>query len=468
LPSPPKLACELEILNGNPYRTNRTLCPSKLMKNLSAAQPALTGSLRGTSIMYPRLVRRTKANSIAKSQPPPLLQWTFLLFVFFIPLESLELGLATRGSISIPRLLGLALFALSLLSKRHAFKWIPRTGYFFLGYMTVFLVSCFFVAEQFRPPAISLFFTQLQLFAVFWIATSLFFRNEEFVKKSCLAFGIGCFILALCGLLNIGGISETTTERGMERLAIKGLNPNYIAYMLAMSVAILVGFSLTNSFKKLWHKVFFVGLAVPQVMMILSSGSRGGFVVLMLGLLLYLTPVDLTRKRLVMMIGGAIVACAIAYVALLDPVVSGRLGTTVEKNHEESRNVIYYTAFQMVEERPIFGWGPKENEAKLGRRLGRWQMNSHNLYLQVLLQTGFVGGSLLIMAMVLCLHGAWSSRKSSFGLIPAAVMTIVLVMNFAHDFLPRKATWFGFALAAASLTVSSRYVPRTMRRVGKA
>lgn len=446
----------------------QNLCVSKLMNNLSAAQPALTGSSFGTDTMYPRFVRKTKANGFAKSQPPLLLQWTFLLLVFFIPLETLELGLATSGSLTIPRLLGFTLFAMSLLSRRHAFKWLPRTGYFFLSYLAVFLVCCFFVSEKFRPSAISLFFTLLQSFTLFWIGVSLFFRNEEFVRKSCMAFGFGCFILALCGLLNIGGTAVISTERGMERLAIEGLNPNYLAYMLAMSVAIIVGLILNNSFKKLWHKILLVVLAVPQVMMILSSGSRGGLVALMLGLFLYITPMGLSGKRLVVMIGGAIAMCAIAYVALQSPVVSERVGATVERNHQESRSEIYYEAFLMVQERPVLGWGPKENEANLGRRLGYYSKNPHNLYLQALTQTGIVGGFLLIMAMVLCLYCAWSSRKSSLGLILAAVMTVVLVGNMTHEFLPRKATWFGFALAAASLTVQLRHRPRAIRRMESA
>jgi len=418
--------------------------------------------------MYPRFVHKTKANGFAKSQPPLLLQWTFLLFVFLIPLESLELGLATRGSLSIPRVVGMVLFVLALLSRRHAFKRISSTGYLFLGYIAVGFASCLFVSEQFRPSAISLFRTFLQLFVVYWVAVSLFFKNEEFLRKSCMTFSFGCFILALCGLFNIGGMAEITSENGMQRVTFEGLNPNYFAYMLAVSVVILAGLLLNNSFKKLRHKILLAALAVPQVMMIMSSGSRGALLALIVGLFLYLTPLKFTGKRLVAVLGGAIIVCAIAYVAFLDPVASGRIGETIERDGKESRNEIYYEAFRMVEERPFLGWGPKENEALLGRRFGKYYMNPHNLYLQVLMQNGIVGGGLLFMAMTLCMYSAWSSRKSSFGLILAAVMTVVLVGNVTHEFLPRKATWFVFALGSASLIIPSRYGHRTIRRVNKA
>ncbi len=413
------------------------------------------------------MVPKTKTNFPAKRQIPLLLQWTFLLFVFLMPLETLELGPATRGTLSLPRIVGAAMVGLSLVFWRHAFKALPRAGYFFLGYIAVFFASSLLVSEKFMQPAISLSFTFLQLFLLFWIATSLFCRNEEFIKKSCMAFGLGCFVLALCGLFNIGGMTVISTERGMERFAIEGMNPNYLAYLLALSVTILVGLYLNNSLKKNWHKILLIILIVPQVTMIVSSGSRGGLIALMLALFLYLTPVGLTKKKLLMIMVGGIAICAIGYVAFLDPVTSERLGKTMEKNHQESRNDIYSEAFLMIQERPVFGWGPKENEVKLGRRLGMYAMNPHNLYLQALLQTGMVGGCFLFMAIGGCLYSAWSSRKAWLGFIPVAVMIIVLIVNLAHEFLPRKATWFALALASTTVVypVKSRLQP--FRHVGR-
>jgi len=392
---------------------------------------------------------KRKSRPLALPHPPRLIRWTFLLFIFLIPLEAIEFGIGVRGSLTLPRIVGTLFFGLCLFSRKYTFRPLQGAGWFFVSYFAFFFFRAIVLPLSISAPAFRLLFTLGQLFFFFWIASSLF-RYENISRNSALAFSLGCFALSLCAVFNIGGMAVSLGR--MNRLALDGFNPNYIAYMLAVSIFLLAGFCLDIGLNKLWKNLLIIGLIIPQVMLIMYSGSRGGIIALILALCLYVLPSGcrISKRKIVAIIGGIVFLLGIGFFALSDPMVATRIDTTVHANHKQPRDFIYENALDMVLERPFIGWGPVADERELGKRLGRFERNPHNIFLQVFLQLGIVGGLLFVMGLGLCVISAWVGRKNIFGLIPIGLLLICLVVNMVHDFLPKKATWFVLAISAAA------------------
>src|SRR5712691_11900641 len=70
---------------------------------------------------------------------PKIVRWTFLLFVFTIPFEAINLE-AIRGASSLSRLAGLLFFSTCLLYPKVCFRRPPQALWWFAGYASVYVL----------------------------------------------------------------------------------------------------------------------------------------------------------------------------------------------------------------------------------------------------------------------------------------------------------------------------------------
>jgi O-antigen ligase len=114
------------------------------------------------------------------------------------------------------------------------------------------------------------------------------------------------------------------------------------------------------------------------------------------------------------------------------------------------REEIYAAAMDMIAVRPLLGWGPVRNLYELGPRVGWERRDTHNLYLWLLTEAGFIGSAPAFAGLALCMRHAWQARKSVDGVLPLAILVTLLTINLAATFHLLKWFWIVLAFSCAS------------------
>src|SRR5215510_2570010 len=78
---------------------------------------------------------------------PWIVRWAFLLFVFTIPFETINLE-ALQGASTLSRLAGLLFFSICFLYPKSCFRRPPQAWWWFAGYASISALSIFFLPEQ--------------------------------------------------------------------------------------------------------------------------------------------------------------------------------------------------------------------------------------------------------------------------------------------------------------------------------
>lgn len=162
---------------------------------------------------------------------PRIVRWAFLLFVFTIPFEPIDLE-AIRGAASLSRLAGLLFFSACLLYPKVCFRRPPQALWWFVGYVSVYVLSGLFIPEQFVGLFITEIQTFVQLLVLCWIGSTLL-QEEECARHTLLIFSIATLLSATGMLLGLPGFSMTL--RG-GRLSTAGFNPNGLAMIMALEL----------------------------------------------------------------------------------------------------------------------------------------------------------------------------------------------------------------------------------------
>lgn len=198
------------------------------------------------------------------------------------------------------------------------------------------------------------------------------------------------------------------------RLSTSGtLDANDLAANTALMVPLAFASILRGRGFERW-----LGLGCGAILLyiIAQTGSRGGFVALVIGVLAFVAALDARRT----MIG--IVAAVIATVGMwrLGPqTFRDRIAslTSVESDYntttEGGRIAIWGRALGYVADRPILGVGPNNMAEAEGRRLtsmglrGHW-FPAHNAYLQAFVELGIVGGIVFLLMIGVAIKRAAS------------------------------------------------------------
>jgi len=390
--------------------------------------------------------------SVRSARIPSLVRWSFLAFVATVSLEYFQPLVLVSGSFTLARAAGLLLVASCCLYPRRFFSFPPGALLLFLGYTLVYALNSLTFSEGLVTGTGSELFRLTQLLVLFWIASTVL-KEENLAKNAMLIFSLGTVFLSISTMLDN---SWSSTIQGGTRMTVEGFNPNYLAYIAALAGVTVIGLQMSKSVRTLWHKIFLVAMTLLFLVVVVSTGSRGGILSLLIGLSVYFLPFVRARRRTIVIVWGIFAAATLVLLALANPDTSSRLQDISEMGLNLPRGPIYREAITMITERPLLGWS-LEAEYELGRRLGLTRRrNAHNLYLHVLLQVGLLGALFFFAAVWLCIRAAWKSRLGSLGLLPMALIITVLAGNIAHEYLTRKPTWLIFALALAAATNHTR------------
>jgi O-antigen ligase len=195
---------------------------------------------------------------------------------------------------------------------------------------------------------------------------------------------------------------------------------------------------------------------------VLETGSRGGLLALLGGVLVFGLAADSLRAQLRNAVIGGIAIALLVVGALHLPMMKNRWEDSVRHGNLAGREQLYPALWTMFLEKPVLGWGPVANTYELAGRIGereRLHRASHNIVLELLTGIGVVGALPFLLGGLLCVRAAWRARRSALGVLPLALGTSVLISNMSGDWIASKLIWIAFALAVASVRWSAATEP---------
>jgi O-antigen ligase len=388
----------------------------------------------------------------AKTAVPGLLRAAFLAFLLSNPLETLfyfKSDDQPDSTISITRILGVALFAVAALRPRTAFRRWPAEFWLLAGYLAAFSLSQLIV-----PPSLDAGFSQLQSTllqsaALFLVSYNLLL-DPELRTRALRMYGWWSVLIAVLVMLGVAG-GESLEEA---REAIDVQDPNVTAWLFVLGALCLAGDP--ELLRPLRRPAFTLLSAAGMGVLltgVLRTGSRGGLLSFGAGALGL--AVCGTGSARFARAGAALAAAGLLGLLIrrefkLQTDTSARLERAWNEGDTAGRTDIYATAWQMVRERPLLGWGAAANRDQLGARLNYANRDTHNIALAALTEVGWLGSAPFFAALLLAAAGAWRAGARNGDSLPFALLCATLVMGASVTASRQKLFWVVLATAAAS------------------
>jgi O-antigen ligase len=371
------------------------------------------------------------------------------LMVASIPFEYPERTIP----LEIPTLTATVFLLATLFHPRRCYGRIPAPAVWFGVYLVAYLLAFIASPGDHVSEALADFVIVLQGVLVLLAAANLMY-DERIATRALVTLVAACGARAALPFLGWGRTTDTVWTGG-ERVSALGQNANSAAMILAAGLVALIGLTLYQRRRSLPGLALAGALALLMGLAILETGSRGGFVALLSGVLVFALAADRWRHRLR---NGAIATLAIsllAFATLRIPMMKNRLVDSVRAGDLAGRERLYPALWSMFLERPILGWGPPTNSYELALRIGdreRSDRASHNIVLELLTATGLVGTIPFLVGVWISVRGAWRARRGGHGVLPLALWCTVFVANMSGDWIASKLLWLVIAYAFVSGT----------------
>ena len=315
-----------------------------------------------------------------------------------------------------------------------------RPIWLYFGLLT--LIDCLNLTEMSGE------FFDLSLFQnifLLWFLLNHERKDTLVLEKGMFCFALGSFAMAL---LNSAGIG---TDYVLNRVMIFGDNPNIIGLRMSVSMSILVLTIVQNKLK--FGKLRYL-LIVPLPLMLKLLIETASRVALISFILTFLVGVVLFKTKRVMgkiavLILGAVLSIY-GWLALQESeLIVKRLLETYYKGDLAGRDIFWETLLPLIESNPLFGVGKIGYEAFCQRAIG-FLFSPHNVFLEVLCYTGFVGLSLYVTFLYQVSKRGYESYKTEGLLLPLLLLIPVAGMILSGQILTTKIGWCIFAYVSAT------------------
>jgi O-antigen ligase len=238
---------------------------------------------------------------------------------------------------------------------------------------------------------------------------------------------LGC---ALCALFHIAGIGVAEVAGAIDyRSSVFGVNANEMGADYATAVIALLGLWLIpprTLNQRLWPfpLIALLGIAMAK------TGSRTAVLILAVGTLVLLVLGKSFSSRIKRLASLLALGTMLAVILWQIPTVMERFGEINSQNIGENnpRARMAPVLWEMFLRSPLYGLGPDSYQSELTRRAMPYLINqgrlidSHNLALSLLVETGIIGLLLFSTGLGMALAAAWRARLKPCGPLPLALL----------------------------------------------
>jgi O-antigen ligase len=339
-----------------------------------------------------------------------------LLFIFSLKVDSCTL-LAAAFSLLSPFSISyesgfavklLRIYVTVLLMLMGVRLWVKRGqrlsggAKMFLLFVAFYFSGSFWCGEPVESVKYKGLFLMLEIAAVYWGAAVQSPRELLSIVRFMLVPIIGwCFIIALDVVVHPGQVG---------RLASYGMNPNGIAASSAFNLVLCLYILFFD--RSMFFKQIALGCAIVNVLILPLTGSRGGIGCAVIGAAILAVP--MVKRPVLLLAAAGVMGITVYFGANLLPTATlerfGDLSTL-------TRQSIWVVSYQLISDAPIFGHGWVYNTVTGSIATA----NQHSIYLQVLVETGFVGLTLMILALLIVFWQGWRTlRQTKLWQLPVA------------------------------------------------
>lgn len=238
------------------------------------------------------------------------------------------------------------------------------------------------------------------------------------VVASYMAGAVAMSAMALFGAF----ASDTRWSTQSNSEAAGGFGPNQVAGLLALGS--FAAIFLADVDPRRIGKAFYLGLAGMMVLSALFTFTRGGSVILILGLLLYAVVLGVGGRISGALVGAALLLPVVALFAITytDSVLVERYQQTRMSHRED----IWALGLRIFWENPVLGVGTGNfYQASEGRLLAyHGRVGTHNEVIRALSEHGIVGACLWFSFVGASLAACWRENR---GLARAATVSWVVM-----------------------------------------
>lgn len=384
----------------------------------------------------------------------PLVTTMFIIMVASFPIELPERSFRWE----VPTITTTLFLMTTFLQPMACFGRVHAGVLWLATYVFVFAASALANSWRNTLEISQLFLFIVQALLVAWTTFNLM-QHDRIAKKALWWYVAACVIrtvLPMTGLVEERSLVESAS--GAQRVTAFGQDPNYSAMLLSAALVITVGLVFGPTRSSLRLKAIALALAGFFAIAIANTGSRGGLLALVTGLMAFAvararTASDRIRSALIVIV----MMMGLTYVVMNSYVMRKRIETTAQGGAMAGREQLFPALWDMYLEKPLYGWGPMNNQYEVVRRATELVLlpdqmvkDAHNLYLELLTSTGLLGAVPFVIAMLLCVRAAWRARDGHYGVVPLALMGIFVMANVSLNQVAHKPFWFFMAFALAA------------------
>ena len=373
------------------------------------------------------------AGARAAVYPNVFVRWAFYLSIFTMPFSYIYIP-GTGGHLGVVRI-GQALILCAFLSQpRVCLRLVPLTLFWFLAYITLRIV----LGLCLTPNAASMWWPSSREFIEdlpwFWMMFNLL-QFPRMRRNGLWAFGLGFSLCAICHILGLG---VTAVNAYGDRSTIFGMNANDLGASYAAAMIALLGLWTLHPRTTIQRYLPFPLMALMGIAMA-KTASRTAIVVFVIGvfILFFMGKSHISKVKRILSLGLA--AIALGLILWQIPIVMERFAELNPHNLGENnpRARMAPVLWNLFLRSPVYGLGPDGYEYPLTRGAMPYLIDdgklidSHNLVLMLLVETGITGFFLYAMGVWPALVAAWKGRLNPIcGPLPLALLLPFVIGAF--------------------------------------
>ncbi|NRD69955.1 O-antigen ligase family protein [Psychrobacter okhotskensis] len=406
---------------------------------------------------------------------PEKITLTFLyLFVCSLGFEYWDKVNVYNG-MTLPRLLAILYVTFSMLnifSKKFNIKFENKVSLrpaIFLLFVWWFILLGEIVTHiKGNSALISMNLTFLQTIILFVFIRLDVGKAEKNKEMLLLSFCTGVFLIFILINLGIGiqsgrELEDVEALENVRRVWFMGLNPNTLGGLAAISFVLCLYFLII----KIKENKFWLFLSIPLMaypILIMFSGSAGGFIALFLGVgfLFYQRWLQFYKAPYYLLLGTPLLIFLTYFILSGNETIATKISGLFD-GEASGRFALWKAGLSIINEHMVFGLGGQHNTSKYFLQLNIPQDTAHNVFIDVFLFGGiFAFFAFLIFFFYMFKLVKKYPNKDRIALDLALLICVIFIMSKSGGGLTLKYCWVLLAIIGIGYTGGrGKYVSKT-------
>ena len=263
-------------------------------------------------------------------------------------------------------------------------------------------------ATQANLPRIAL----LLIFVLLIWEFAVTYTDQVWLLRSVL---VGMIVPLSMAFGAFGGVTRTTAETTEMRFTGGGHDANYLAFMYSISILIAVYLASSSLPLDRYFRWFYWGMAVLCAMGTFLTGSRGGFLCLVVAAVWSMVLAGVSRRRIttiVQILAGTLLVYFLAR-EFVPTILLNRV--TAEQGFDAHTLHVRFGYWERgmaaYLRSPLLGVGAGAYGPAALMVTGEYTGVAHNAFISVLVELGIVGLALYLSYIVLLFRAAWGMAR---------------------------------------------------------